>query len=231
MKLAIMQPYLFPYLGYFQLIREVDTFILYNDAQFIKSGYINRNRILDQQYGIKWITLPIKKASSYDPINSRVLCNQSDKKKFLLKIENSYRKAPFFSDVIDLLAKIILFEELNLFKYIENSIYILSKELNLQPSFLKSENMSLGSLKSQARVLKMCEICAATEYINPIGGQKLYDFQTFKDEGIMLKFLKPMLKDYQQFENNFIQNLSIIDVLMFNDKNTIKQMLGHYTLI
>ena len=233
MKVAIMQPYLFPYLGYFQLINLADTFVFHNDIQFIKGGYINRNQILDRKSGSTGFTLPLKKASAYDAINTRILCDQNDKKKLLRQIENNYRKAPFFKTTIELLTAIILFEELNLFKYIENSIHHLAKEFKMNTQFLKSEDMPLGSSKAQERVLKICEICEATDYINPIGGLELYDKAAFLEEGINLSFLKMGEVFYKQFEPNaFVPSLSIIDVMMFNAKEVIiNQWLKEFKLV
>jgi hypothetical protein len=233
MKLAIMQPYLFPYLGYFQLMNAVDIFVFHNDIQYIKGGYINRNRILDQNLGAVWITLPLKKASAYDAINTRMLCDPNDKKKLLRQIENTYRKAPFFHDTIELLTEIILFEELNLFKYIENSIHILSAYLKMKTQFLKSEDMKLGSLKAQERVLEICQVCEAIDYINPIGGVELYDKAAFHAAGINLSFLKMNDVRYKQFDTgSFIPYLSIIDVMMFNAFTDVKKfVLCNYDLI
>jgi hypothetical protein len=232
MKIAIMQPYLFPYIGYFQLLNSVDKFILHDDVQWIKGGWINRNRILLNGEA-RLITLSVKKRSAYDLINQFEISEEHNNRiKFLNKIKAAYSKSPFYKKIIPMLEKIILNKESNLAKYIKNSLEELKLYLGIDtPIYFSSSLKKNNKLKGQDRIIEICKVMKATTYINPIGGLTLYDKKIFKTNGITLHFLKPNSIIYSQFNNNFIQNLSIIDVLMFNDKSEVQKMLKEFTLI
>ena len=87
------------------------------------------------------------------------------------------------------------------------------------------------TLKAQERTIDICKRLDADQYINAIGGQKLYSKEVFKKHGIKLNFIKTDLVEYRQFHNEFLPNLSIIDIMMFNSKKEIKEMLQKYVLI
>ncbi|HJE03086.1 MAG TPA: WbqC family protein [Aliarcobacter thereius] len=229
MTIAIMQPYLFPYIGYWQLINAVDTFVIYDDVNFIKKGYINRNSILiagKQQQ----ITLELIGASQNKLINEVEVGNNS--KKLLKTIEMTYKKAPFFNEVFSLIKKVLNQKEKNLAKFIGYSLYLISTYLNISTKFIYSSDIEKNNtLKSQDKILDICKKLKATSYINSIGGQELYNKKIFKENGIKLSFLESRLIDYKQFQNDFIPYLSIVDILMFNSKDEIKNMLNRYELV
>jgi len=232
MKIAIMQPYLFPYIGYFQLINAVDKFIVHDDVKWIKGGWINRNRIfLNNKEEL--ITLSVKKRGNYDNINQfEVLHEQNNQKKFLNKVRAAYIKSPYFSPVFPILEKIILNDESNLTRYILFSLEQINTYLQIGTEiFLSSEIKKNNELKAQARVIDICKAMNANGYINPIGGVSLYNKDTFKQNGINLCFLNTKNIQYKQCENKFIPGLSIIDVMMFNDKEEIIRMLDSYELV
>jgi len=233
MKLAIMQPYFFPYIGYFQLINSVDEFILYDNIEYTKKGWINRNRILCEGKE-RLITLPLKKNSDYLKVVERELSESwvKDKNKMLNVIKSSYNKSPYFSETSDLIFQCLNNSENNLFKFIYNSIISINGYLDIKTRIIVSSSINVDhTLKSQDKVLSLCKAQNADVYINSIGGVELYDKGIFKQNGIELKFIKSNPIQYKQFNNEFVPWLSIIDVLMFNSKDEIKKYINNYKLI
>jgi hypothetical protein len=233
MKLAIMQPYFMPYIGYFQLINSVDQFIIYDNIQYTKKGWINRNRILVNGND-QLITLPIKKDSDYLNVVERELSESwgKDKNKMLNVIKSSYSKAPYFQETFELISKCLNNPEINLFKFIYDSIVLINDYLEIKTPIVISSTINADhTLKSQDKVLSLCKAQNVDVYINSIGGVELYDKETFKQNNIELNFIKSNPIQYKQFNNEFISWLSIIDVLMFNSKEEIKKYLNNYTLI
>lgn len=229
MKLAIMQPYLFPYIGYFQLMNLADEFIIYDNIQFSKKGWVNRNRILLNGKDT-YITFPLKKDSDYLDIKDRYLADSwtSDRKKMLNKITEAYNKAPFFNTTYPIIEKSILFEETNLFRFIFNSLSLFREYLAIKTPFVISSSVAIDhTLKSEDKIIELCKARKATEYINPIGGTDLYKKDNFKANGITLHFMKTGNIVYQQYSNKFVEHLSIIDVMMFNSKDKIQQYMDH----
>jgi hypothetical protein len=232
MKLGIMQPYLFPYIGYFQLLNLVDKFILHDDIQWIKGGWINRNRILTNNKD-KMITLSVTKRSSYDSISQFEFSqDKNNHKKFLNQISSSYLKSPYFKSVFPLIERIVLNKEINLTQYIKYSIEEINSYLKIKtPIFLSSNLAKNNDLKAQDRVIEICKAIKADTYINPIGGTELYNKDVFLSHGIKLYFINTNKILYKQYDNNFIPNLSIIDIVMFNSRETISKMLNEFKLI
>lgn len=232
MKLGIMQPYFFPYIGYWQLINAVDKYVIYDDVNFIKGGWINRNKILVNG-NAKIINLKMNGSSSNKLINEVKVANDKIYNKKLLKtIGYSYSKAPYYKDVYTLIEEIIFYEEENLSTYLENSIIRIAEYLDISTEFILSSDIEKdNSLKGQDKVIDICRILDASEYYNTIGGIELYSSEVFKFNNIKLKFLKSELIKYKQFGNDFEPNLSIIDVMMFNSKEDVKKFLDLYVLI
>jgi len=233
MKLGIMQPYIVPYIGYFQLINAVDKFVVYDNIQFTKKGWINRNRILVNGKD-EYFTLPLKKDSDYLNIDQRRLSDTFpvDKIKLLRKLTESYRKAPEFSKVYPILEAVITNNEENLFAFIYRSLEEVCKFLDIKTTFVISSSVPIDHrLRSQDKVIAICKALGATEYINPIGGLELYAKDDFKKNEIELHFIKSDPVAYTQFNNEFVPWLSIIDVMMFNSKETIQRYLQSYTII
>jgi predicted transcriptional regulator len=228
-KVAIMQPYFFPYIGYWQLINAVDTFVMYDDVNFIKKGYINRNSILiDNDAHI--ITLSLMGASQNKLINKIDVGN--NKEKILKTIEFAYRKSPQFKNVYPLIVKIMQYDEKNLAKFLGVSIKLISQYLHIDTNIIYSSNIQKdNTLRGQEKILDIVHKLNAKNYINPIGGQQLYDYESFKKENIKLNFLKTKDIEYPQYKNNFVSNLSILDILMFNSIEDIHKMLSEYILI
>lgn len=233
MKVGIMQPYFIPYLGYFQLINAVDKFVIYDNIKYTKKGWINRNRLLINGKD-EYITLQLKKDSDYLNVDQRVLADafEEEKNKLLRKIDQAYKKAPMYQDVMAILQEIMNFEEKNLFQFILNAIKIINQYLNIQTPIVISSQINIDhqNLKAQDKVLAICKALSGTAYINLIGGVELYNREDFFKESISLHFLKTKAIPYLQFNNDFIPFLSIIDIMFFNDKATISRLLQEYDI-
>ena len=232
-KVAIMQPYFLPYIGYFHLINSVDEFVIYDNIQYTKKGWINRNRILVNG-GDKIITLPIKKDSDYLDVSDRYLADswEQDRKKLLNIIKQNYQKAPHFSDIYSIIQDCIMVPEINLFKFILNSLNKLNLYLDINTKITASSTLNIDhTLKSQSKVIAICKNLNASTYINAIGGQDLYNVQDFKNEGLDLKFVKSPPLNYKQYKNEFVPWLSVLDVVMFNKRQDIIDYTNKYTLI
>lgn len=232
MKLGIMQPYFIPYIGYWQLMNAVDKYVIYDDVNFIKRGWINRNRILIN--GIPgYINVPMLGSSQNKHINEiGVNADEKIAEKNLHTIRNSYKKAAYFEEVYPLVEKIVKCRETNLALYIAESFKIINNYLGITTELLFSSDLKKNcELKGQDKILHICDVLGATEYYNAIGGQQLYDRKIFKERQITLKFLQTDNIIYKQFTNEFYANLSIVDVMMFNSREEVMEMLNRYTLL
>lgn len=232
MRIAIMQPYIFPYIGYFQLINAVDKFVVYDNIQFTKKGWINRNRMLVNAKD-EYFTLPLKKDSDYLNVDQRKLADTfpAEKIKLLRKITEAYKKAEYFEPVFLLLQTIINTEEENLFRFIYQSLQAVCKYLDIKTEFVVSSTIPIDhSLKAQDKVIAICKALDATHYINPIGGVELYSKEAFAHNDIELSFIQANDMRYKQFTDYFVPSLSVLDVMMFNPIDEIKKMLISYKL-
>lgn len=233
MKIGVMQPYLFPYIGYFQLINAVDKFVIYDDVQYIKGGWINRNRIQINNKDYLF-TFNVKRDSLSLPINQRVFTpNFSEvKEKFLLLLSHAYHKAPYFSSIQPLVKDILSFPEQNVSLFITNSLQIVCSYMNIATPFTLSSKIKKNNLlKGQERVIDINLAMRSTHYINLMGGINLYAKEKFEANKIKLNFIKMRNFEYLQFGKKFVSNLSILDVLMFNDLKLIKIILSAYDLV
>ena len=232
MKLGIMQPYFFPYIGYWQLINAVDKYVIYDDVNFIKNGWICRNRIL-MNGTPHYFSLHTFGASSNLLINEvRVSSDKVLRNKMLKTLRTCYGKAPYFQDVYPLVEEILIYEEDNLARFLTNSITKVCSYIGVDTEIIVSSSIKKdNTLKGQQKVLQICNIIKVKEYINAVGGQSLYSKEDFLKNKVELKFLisKPFL--YKQFKTEFLPDLSIIDVMMFNSKSEIKEILMEYKLL
>jgi hypothetical protein len=232
-KIAIMQPYLFPYPGYFQLIHSVDTLVIYDDVQFIKGGWINRNFLLmNGQPSL--FTFSVANGSTFSLIKERQFSALFDKerKNFFKTLKTIYHKAPLYHSVVNLVEKTLNTDERSVTNVIAKSIEHIAQYLSMDTQILLSSQLEQDrSLKGTDRVVELCHRLKAQCYINAIGGQALYDKHRFKEEGLDLFFLKSLPAEYKQFSPPFVPNLSILDLLMFNTPEQAKMLLGRYELI
>jgi len=230
--IAIMQPYVFPYIGYFQLISAVDVFIFYNDVNFIKKGWINRNRILVNEKDFLF-TIPCSGISQNKTIcNTKLAFDHLEKRKLLETIVQAYKKAPFFDSVYPLVEAIILEEHHFIDQLAISSVKQISNFLKLKVICKESRNCyDNEALRKADRLIDICQKEKISNYINALGGTKIYNKEYFYDRCIELNFLKPHPVVYKQFNNDFVPWLSIIDVLMFNNIDQVTDYLNSYELL
>jgi hypothetical protein len=231
-RLALMQPYFLPYVGYFQLIGAVDQFIVYDNIKYTKKGWINRNRMLRNGEDVMF-TVPLKGASDHLTIVERELAIDFDRQKLLSQFQGAYRRAPFFESTFPVIERVVNSAETNLFRFLYHSIVQVCEHLNIKTTITISSTIPIDpSLKNQDLVLAYCEARGASTYVNAIGGVDLYSKEAFRERGIELRFLKSRPFEYPQFGGTFVPWLSILDVMMFNPLEVVRQCVSsHYDLI
>ena len=233
MKIGIMQPYLFPYIGYFQLIHAVDVFVLHDDVQYIKGGWINRNRIQVNKKEYLF-TFSLKKDSSLKNINTRQFSGLFEKEKvrFLRTLRNSYGKAPNFTDTMNVIEKVFDTDEKNISPFIFHSLQVICTYVHIKtPVVMSSELKKDNSLKNQDRVINICQTLKGSVYINPTGGRLLYSKDVFRAHKISLFFLETQEVEAKDRYDGYIPNLSIIDVMMYYSPEKIRSLLKNYMLL
>lgn len=231
MKLAIMQPYLFPYIGYFQLLKTVDKFVLYDDVAFINRGWINRNKVLVNGKE-QLFTIPLREASQ----NKKILeididDTQKWRDKLLKTLQQSYKKAPQYAAVYPVIEEILQTPATRIADLIAVSITLLANYLSISTEIVPSSTIYANQhLKGPERILDICLQEGASEYINPIGGMELYDRTAFAEKDIILHFIRSRKEEYPQFGGEFVPWLSIVDVLMFNTREQVHTLLEAFDL-
>ena len=232
MKLAIMQPYFLPYIGYFQLIASVDQFVVYDKIKYTKKGWINRNRMLQNGKDVMF-SLPLRSDSDHLDVCQRELSAEFNRDKLLNQFKGAYRRAPYFDQTLPLIEDIVRFENANLFEYLYHSIVKTCGHLGITTEIRHSSSIAIDhTLKSQDKVLALCEAVGANIYVNAIGGMDLYSKETFQEKAIDLKFIQSKPFAYPQLGDAFVPWLSIIDVIMFNPLERIQTCVSNnYELI
>lgn len=216
MKVAIMQPYLFPYIGYFQLIDSVDKFVVFNDVNYIKRGWLNRNRILLNETPHSF-TFPVAKPSQ----NRKILEHQYfelsiAQTKFLKTIEQAYKQAPYYDELINILNIAFSTEELGVDQFNQHCLKVISNYLGIETEFLLSSELNIEkNTTATQRIIDICQFLGATEYINLPGGKDLYHPKDFQQQGIEIDFIVPSEKQYSQKSESFHPYLSILDVIAY----------------
>ena len=225
MKVGIMQPYFLPYIGYFHLIQKVDLFIIYDQIQYTKKGWINRNQYLLNGQA-KTFSIPLVKGSHLELIRQKKISHQFDPNQLMRKLTHAYSKAPFFDEFNLVLQDILFFENQNLFEFIMHSLEVICRHLRIKTKLIASSDVAqISNLSGQNRVIDLCERVGAKEYLNLSGGIELYDSVKFAEKNILLSFIKHGSLEYEQFDFPFVNNLSIADVLMFNSVKTTSELL------
>lgn len=224
-RIAIMQPYIFPYIGYFQLANYVEKFVFYDDVTFIKQGWINRNKILVNSHEV-FFTVPLSNASSYRLINEIEINKnlfKKIKKKFYKSIEQTYGKSPYFKEINEIIKSTFELDTNYISEMAQYSVKTISEYLELKTEFVNSKNTYQNSnLRGQDRVIDIVLKEEANQYVNPIGGKTLYDSETFKERGINLSFIEV---------DESLKNRLIIDILMNFNKEEIKNILNQYSTV
>lgn len=227
------QPYFLPYIGYFQLIADVDLFVLADNLQYSKGGWVNRNRML-QNGKDAMFTLPLNgDQGGVKTIGSCRLARDFDRTKILRRFEGGYAKAPCFRETFGLLEQIFDNPSGNLFEFVQASIRLVCDHLDIDTAFRNSSSLSVDhTLKGSDWVLAVCNAIGADRYINAIGGTGMYSREQFAMRGVELQFLRSRPYEYQQFGGAFVPWLSIVDVLMFNPRDLVSELVhSHYDLV
>jgi hypothetical protein len=226
MKLAVMQPYLFPYIGYFQLIYAADLFLIYDDVAYIKQGYINRNSILSPN-GVTRFTIPVPGASSNKLISE--LAFSGDVQKIIKTIEQSYSNAPYFDDVFPMIRGALELDDRSIASVCQKSFEDIFSYLGIEKKLKKTSELNYNrSASARDRLIALCHQFDADCYVNAPGGRKLYSMQDFAEKGIDLKFLGSLTVEYPQEVDEFVTDLSIIDMLMNCSPSLVIENMARY---
>ena len=228
MKLGIMQPYFFPYLGYFDLIYQTDRWIVFDTVQYIRHGWINRNRVLHPKKGWLYIIVPVKYSRDTLIMAVRIADDGKWKKRILGQLQHYKKKAPFYVQTIHLVEECLEIEEsfvsrLNV-RILEKVCSVLGIKFDYQ--FFSEMKLELGPINGPGDwALRISQVLGATEYVNPPGGAALFSPEEFRSAGIKLTIRQIPPMEYQCDGYEFIPNLSIIDVLMWNEPEKVKEYL------
>lgn len=235
MKLAIMQPYFFPYLGYFSLINQADEFIIFDTPQFKRKGWIERNRIIKLNGGSVYIKVPLHKSPLETSIKDMKIDNSLDWRKKILSQLEVYKKAsPYYKQVKTLVEKCIDDNCTDIATLNKKILISVCKYIGISTKITAFSEMNLDIDIPQAPdewALNICKSIGATTYINASGGQDFFEPQKYKDNDIALYFVEQPLPCYGQLGNEFESGLSILDVMMFNSPKDIMAMLSQGTLV
>lgn len=236
-SVAIMQPYFFPYLGYFSLIAASDQLILFDTAQYIRHGWVNRNRILkpskdDWQY----ITVPLVKHQRATPITQIHVKKDGWENKLLAQLQHYKKSAKFYEETYQIVEETLFsdYKDTTLTPRIAKGIELVCKycHLPLKMNTFSTMNLNIEPAKEPDEwALKICKAIGATGYVNPIGGLDFFNATKYQKAGVKLDFIKNTLTPYPQPNKEFIAGLSIIDVLMFNEPEEVKRMIKNYMFI
>lgn len=228
-----MQPYLFPYLGYFQLVQAVDRFVIYDDVTYIKQGWVNRNqiRVNGQPY---LFTLPLHAASS----NTLICDLELDRgkfgawrTKFLRTIAQAYARAPYVHATLGVIDEVLDGQATQLTEVLANGIRTVLEHCGCTTDLvLTSRKYRNSSLTGQDRIIDICLQERARMYINAPGGRHLYDRSSFAAHGLELRFLRPGLSSYAQGKQEFLSGLSMIDVLMYNAPEQLHSLINTFEI-
>ena len=235
MKIGIMQPYFFPYIGYWQLIHAVDLFVVYDDGKMITNGWIHRNRILDFDGRTpRSIGVPLKRKSVSHTIAEMERADDPRQTNQMVKmIETRYRRTPHYDEAMTLLRPLLENPERTMVRYLTHSLQTICEHLGITTRFILSSTIVKTGLEHvEDKAERICKTLGVMDYVNPIGGTAFYSKEAWAKRGLSLSFLQR--RDtirYRQFCNGFVPDLSIIDMLMFCSKEEIRQLLDEYDLL
>ena len=235
MRVAIMQPYFFPYIGYFQLIKAADRFILFDEVQYIRHGWINRNRILKPVTGWQYITMPLVTHSRDTLIKDIQVADVAvNKGKILRQLQHYKKTAPHYKAVMELLGDCLIKPGDNIVTMNARCLKAVCDYIGIPFTIEIASQLYFdysGVQHAGEWALRMSEQLKATAYINPVGGRALFNPVQFEQSNIRLQFLQTGITTYSQRRNDFEPGLSIIDVMLFNEPAQINNFLNEYELV
>lgn len=224
-----MQPYLFPYLGYFQLIARVNRFVLLDAVQYIRHGWINRNRILKPAEGWQYFILPLAPHHQTDPIGSiQYQTDPGHRQKILRQLDHYKKRAPYFNQTMELLQHCMQSPEHSVARFNQFCLQQTCQYLGLNTPVQLSADLPLDYNQVQHAgqwALEITRQLGGTAYCNPVNGRDLFLPAEFEAAGIALQFWEARLPAYSQRRPVFEPGLSIVDAMMFNSPAEIRQML------
>lgn len=231
-----MQPYFFPYIGYFSLIKQTDRFILFDTVQFIRHGWIERNRILKPNEGWQYISVPLNKYSRDIKIMDICINNTGNwKEKTFRQLEHYKKRAPYYNEALEVIKEALDIDTNSIVKLNENIIKTICKYIGININVEIFSKMNLEIIEANAPDEWALNICKAlgnvSEYWNPEGGLDFFDKTKYTSNNIDIKFMRMNLEEYSQRRNAFESGLSIIDVMMFNDSQFINNMLDNFQIL
>ena len=233
--LGIMQPYFFPYLGYFMLMRSVDKYIFFDTTQYVKGSWFNRNRIINIKDGSTFINVPVTKQPLDTPTNKTLInYNIAWQQQIIAQLEVYKKRASYYKETIALVRDIIeqKYESIAALNINSNLKVLQYLDINLNFDIHSDMGIEIQTeLKADEDALYLSKQLGYSKYINAIGGKEFYDVEKYSENGVDIKFLKPQLSVYDQKIGRFESGLSIIDVLMFNSKEEVVTMLDSYELV
>ncbi len=236
MKIALLQPYLFPYIGYISLVKHIESLILFDSIQFMKGGWINRNRILKPNEGWQYFTIPLAQHKMTTLIKDIRISNNIDwRNRIIRQIEHYKFKAPYYKETRMLVENVLSIDTDNIAKLNKYALKVTCDYIgiNFQGKLLSEMNLEIDKVNAPDEwALNVCKALKnVTEYWNPPGGMEFYDRLKYKQQGIELYFHKVNFTQYNQYRSTFESGLSIIDVMMFNSPEQIRVMLDSYELL
>jgi len=238
MKLAIMQPYFLPYIGYFQLMNAVDKWVVFDDIQYIRHGWVNRNRVLSPNLEKEWqyITVPLVKHQKTELIYNIVINNTEKWQSNIYNKLSYYKKirAPYFKQVLEIVNNCLYYNTDSLNDLNAYSLKVVANYLGINFDYIVSSqnDFDYSAVKNAGDwAFEISKQMNATTYVNPMGGKEIFDNEKFENEGIELKFLKSIDMHYKQSRRNYVPRLSIIDLMMFNSPENINEMLNEYEIV
>ena len=222
----IMQPYFFPYMGYFQLIGASDVFVLYDNIKYTKRGWINRNKIAKNGHEIIPLVLPVARDSDYLDVVERRISDVFDPAKMLRVIHDTYRHAPHFDPTFELLEGVLNYDSRNLYEFLRNSISKVAEAIGIQTQILTSSCVPADhSLRGSDRVKAIAQALRGDVYLNPIGGTQLYSAENFQAISLDLQFLRTKPFEYGRGKYDCVSGLSIIDQMMYISESELKKIV------
>ena len=234
MKLAIMQPYLFPYIGYYSLIQNTDYFVFFDTPQYIRKGWINRNRIVSSKGTDIYFTVPIEKTFRDAAINTvKISVKENWKEKILGQLTVYKKKAPYFLAVRDIVCETFAYETAYISELAVKSILTACEYLGIDIKYEIYSQMDIPSFEVKEKdewALYITKAMGYDTYVNPPGGKNFFNPEKYRREGIQLEFLTQELRKYNQHSKVFLPGLSILDVMMFCSPKEILQMMDFYIL-
>ncbi len=235
MKLSIMQPYFFPYVGYYSLIKKTDEFIIFDTVQFIRHGWIERNRILKPNEGWQYIQVPLVKNKREVLINELEIRNSEPwRDKLKAQLHHYKKRAPYYSDCMDVIDSCIALQTDSIVELNEKILKVTCQyfDIKFESQIFSKMDLVINEVKEADEwALNISKAMGAKEYINPPGGKDFFNKEKYLQNDIELTFLGNNIQQYKQRRETFEPGLSIIDLMMFNDVTSINELIDDTKIV